>query len=50
MIAIVIQYYKYTFFEETLQSFEHQKDKRFNAYLADVQSLKKSIAIIGKYI
>ena len=29
MLAIVIQYFKLTFFEETLQSLANQTDKRF---------------------
>lgn len=35
MLAIVIPYYKLTFFEETLQSLANQSDKRFKVYIGD---------------
>ena len=35
MLAIVIPYYKYTFFEETLISLSNQTDKRFKIYIGD---------------
>jgi len=35
MLAIVIPYYKRTFFEETLQSLAKQTDKRFVVYVGD---------------
>jgi len=35
MLAIVIPYYKRTFFEETLQSLANQTDKRFQVYVGD---------------
>lgn len=35
MLAIVIPYYKYDFFEETLKSLSEQTDKRFHVYIGD---------------
>jgi hypothetical protein len=35
MLAIVIPYYKRTFFEETLQSLANQTDKRFQVFIGD---------------
>ena len=35
MLAIVIPYYKYTFFEETLLSLQNQTNKKFNVYIGD---------------
>ena len=35
MLAIVIPYYKYSFFEETLISLSNQPDKRFKIYIGD---------------
>lgn len=49
MLAIVIPYYKLTFFEATLQSLANQTDKRFRVYIGDdcspenCQSLLKKI-------
>lgn len=49
MLAIVIPYYKLTFFEATLQSLANQTDKRFSVYIGDdcspenCQSLLKKI-------
>ena len=33
MLAIVIPYFKLTFFEETLQSLANQTDQRFKVYI-----------------
>jgi glycosyltransferase involved in cell wall biosynthesis len=38
MLAIVIPYYKLTFFEETLQSLADQTDQRFTVYIGDDSS------------
>ena len=38
MLAIVIPYYKHTFFEATLQSLANQTDKRFHVYIGDDSS------------
>lgn len=38
MLAIVIPYYKLTFFEATLQSLANQTDKRFKVYIGDDDS------------
>jgi len=35
MLAIIIPFYKLTFFEATLQSLAHQIDKRFKVYIGD---------------
>lgn len=40
MLAIVIPYYKITFFEDTLESLAHQTDKRFKVYIGDDASPK----------
>ena len=40
MLAIVIPYYKLTFFEATLQSLADQTDKRFMVYIGDDASLE----------
>ena len=40
MLAIVIPYFKLTFFEETLQSLANQTDQRFKVYIGDDASLE----------
>ena len=35
MLAIIIPYYKFTFFEATLESLANQTDKRFKVYIGD---------------
>jgi hypothetical protein len=49
MLAIVIPYYKLTFFETTLESLVHQTDKRFKVYIGDDASLENPINLIEKY-
>lgn len=49
MIAIVIPYYNYLFFEETLQSLVDQTDKRFNVYIGDDCSPSDPSALIAKF-
>ncbi|AMC10155.1 hypothetical protein Lupro_02325 [Lutibacter profundi] len=49
MIAIVIPYYKITFFEETLKSLANQTDKRFKVYIGDDASPEDPSKILEKY-
>lgn len=49
MLAIVIPYYKLTFFEETLQSLAIQTDKRFKVYIGDDASLENPSDLLKKY-
>jgi glycosyltransferase involved in cell wall biosynthesis len=49
MLAIVIPYYKLTFFEEALQSLANQTDKRFKVYIGDDASPEKPTDVLGKY-
>jgi glycosyltransferase involved in cell wall biosynthesis len=49
MLAIVVPYYKVTFFEETLYSLVSQTDKRFNVYIGNDGSNENPEAIIEKY-
>ena len=49
MLAIIIPYYKITFFEETLQSLANQSDKRFKVYIGDDASPENPMGIIEKY-
>lgn len=49
MLAIVIPYYKLTFFEETLQSLANQTDKRFKVYIGDDASPENPITLLEKY-
>lgn len=49
MLAIVIPYYKLSFFEETLQSLANQTDKRFKVYIGDDASPENPSEIIAKY-
>ena len=48
-LAIVIPYYKLTYFEETLQSLLNQTDKRFNLYIGNDNSPENPIGLIEKY-
>jgi hypothetical protein len=47
MLAIVIPYYKRTFFEETLQSLAKQTDKRFVVYVGD-DAGQEDCAVLSK--
>ena len=49
MLAIVIPYYKLTFFDATLQSLANQTDKRFHVYIGDDASTEKPTDLIEKY-
>lgn len=49
MLAIVIPYYKRTFFEETLQSLSRQTDKRFKVYFGDDASPENPIGLLNLY-
>jgi len=49
MLAIVIPYYKHTFFEETLKSLSEQTDKRFHVYIGDDASPENPKSLLQKY-
>lgn len=49
MLAIVIPYYKLTFFESTLISLIGQTDKRFNVYIGDDDSPENPCVLLEKY-
>ncbi len=49
MLAIVIPYYKITFFEATLQSLANQTDKRFKVYIGDDASPEDPSDLLEKY-
>lgn len=49
MLAIIIPYYKITFFEETLQSLSNQTDKRFRVYIGDDASQEDPADLLEKY-
>jgi len=49
MLAIVIPYYKLTFFEETLQSLANQTDKRFKVYIGNDASPENPSILLEKY-
>ncbi|MDR6762528.1 glycosyltransferase involved in cell wall biosynthesis [Flavobacterium sp. 2755] len=49
MIAIIIPYYKITFFEKTLESLANQTDKRFKVYIGDDASPKSPVLLLEKY-
>jgi glycosyltransferase involved in cell wall biosynthesis len=49
MLAIIIPYYKLTFFEETLKSLSDQKDKRFKVYIGDDASPESPIELLEKF-
>ncbi|HEY9220459.1 MAG TPA: glycosyltransferase family 2 protein [Lutibacter sp.] len=49
MLAIIIPYYKITFFEATLVSLANQTDKRFKVYIGDDASMEDPTAILEKY-
>jgi hypothetical protein len=48
-LAIVIPYYKLTFFEENLQSLAIQTDKRFKVYIGDDASPENPTNLLDKY-
>lgn len=49
MLAIVIPYYKFTFFEATLESLACQTDQRFKVYIGDDASLERPSGLLEKY-
>lgn len=49
MLAIVIPYYKLTFFEETLQSLANQSDRRFKVYIGDDSSPEEPSVLLGTF-
>ncbi len=49
MLAIIIPYYKLTFFERTLIALSIQTDKRFNVYIGDDNAPKSPKDLIEKY-
>lgn len=49
MLAIVIPYYKYTFFESTLISLKNQTNKIFTVYIGNDASPENPIELIEKY-
>lgn len=49
MLAIVIPYYNFQFFEQTLKSLESQSDKRFNVYIGNDASPNSPESLIEKY-
>jgi glycosyltransferase involved in cell wall biosynthesis len=49
MLAIVIPYYKYTFFEATLESLANQINKRFKVYIGDDCSPEHPTDLLEKY-
>ena len=49
MLAIIIPYYKLTFFEATLQSLAYQTDQRFKVYIGDDASPQDCSALLQKF-
>ncbi|PAM94229.1 hypothetical protein B4N84_14265 [Flavobacterium sp. IR1] len=49
MLAIVIPYYKLTFFEETLMSLKTQTNQGFKVYIGDDASPEKPIELLERY-
>jgi hypothetical protein len=49
MLAIVIPYFKLTFFEETLHSLSIQTDKRFKVYIGDDASPENPSVLLENY-
>lgn len=50
MLAIVIPYYKLSFFDETLQSLASQINQRFKVYIGDDASPETPVDLLEKYI
>ena len=48
-LAIVIPYYKITFFEDTLKSLADQTDKRFKVYIGDDASPESPYCLLDNY-
>lgn len=49
MLAIVIPYFKLTFFEATLESLSNQTDKRFKVYIGNDASMENPLILLEKY-
>lgn len=49
MLAIVIPYFKHTFFEATFESLANQTDQRFKVYIGDDASPEDPTVLLGKY-
>ena len=49
MLAIIIPYYKLTFFEETLVSLSNQTDNRFKVYIGDDASPENPTNLLAHY-
>jgi hypothetical protein len=49
MLAIIIPYYKFVFFEATLQSLASQTDKRFKVYIGDDSSPENPSRLLESY-
>ncbi|MGH2665076.1 glycosyltransferase [Flavobacterium sp.] len=49
MLAIIVPYYKLTFFEDTLRSLASQTDKRFKVYIGDDASPENCALLLDKY-
>jgi glycosyltransferase involved in cell wall biosynthesis len=49
MLAIIIPYYKLTFFNDTLKSLANQTDKRFKVYIGDDASIENPEVLINSY-
>ncbi len=49
MLAIVIPYYNFLFFEETLKSLSNQTDKRFNVYIGNDASTSNPEELLSEY-
>ncbi|MCL9809094.1 glycosyltransferase family 2 protein [Flavobacterium luminosum] len=49
MLAIVIPFYKLTFFEATLQSLANQTDKRFKVYIGDDASPEDCTSLLKQF-
>lgn len=48
-LAIVIPYYKHTFFKETLQSLANQTDQRFNVYIGNDASPEDPTDLLNEF-
>jgi hypothetical protein len=48
-LSIIIPYYNFIFFEETLASLANQTDKRFKVYIGDDTSPENPNDLLGKY-
>ena len=49
MLAIIVPYYKLTFFDETLQSLASQTIKLFKVYIGDYASTENPVELLDKY-